>query len=355
MQISEFIARSSNVSALEIYAFPWTGRKTSPSDDALSQFLDLLLPQSSRWSRLTFQDHEYLRLAFHTRTNIQLPKLRHLTTSYDDDFREGTPIWANWEMRLLNSYSAVSFADTYFWPQLEVTDCKLRLSGESLDIARLTECLNGMRQLQNLTPNCNLSGIDVSTVLTNPMENVVVLSIHSLALRLSCMESNCGVQFKYLQRIYSHVQFRELSQLEITLDRLVDRLAHLATAGLSPYPSKFDFVDLNIDSGSSHISESFGIISRLLPGVTNVGELRIDTLQSSPLFLMGGGASPGVRAISFKRCEWLSEGDLSDLITMYVDQGNVRSLNIIACRNVSEEFIRGNARRAKMKMRWSLY
>ncbi|TDL26275.1 hypothetical protein BD410DRAFT_836916 [Rickenella mellea] len=106
LQISAFIARSRSVSALDIKASPMT--RPPPDATTLSQFLDLLLPHSRRWSSLQFVDNEQLRLAFQPHTNIQLPELRHLDARYGYDFNEVTPIWANWEMRHLDNYSTLS-------------------------------------------------------------------------------------------------------------------------------------------------------------------------------------------------------------------------------------------------------
>ncbi|TDL26219.1 hypothetical protein BD410DRAFT_800790 [Rickenella mellea] len=206
--------------------------------------------------------------------------------------------------------------------------------------------------LQDLALTFGLNNTDVSTVLATPEANVVVLSIPSITLRLWCFESNHGAQFKYLESIYSHVRFQDLIQLKMTMNPMCGTLLYLATEGLSPYPSKVENVALEI---ASHHAQSHGNISHLLPGITDIGELRIDTLQSSIFNSVDSVASPTARTITFKGCEWLSDDKLSQLIRTYAAESNVQSLNIIACRNVSEEFIRGNPMRARMKMSWSLH
>ncbi|TDL26220.1 hypothetical protein BD410DRAFT_784290 [Rickenella mellea] len=349
LQVFAFLARSSTVSALEINAISSHDHVT-----VLSSFLNLLVPHSNRWLSLRFKDNKQTRLALHSHTNIQLPNLRHIEVLYDDDFNEVAPLWMNWAMPPLETYETASFAATYFCPELKVTECKLVLAYEALDVARLAGCLTGMKQLQTLTLDCLLSDMDVVTVLTIPT-NPLLLSLQSLTLRLSCMGSNRGALFKYLESIYAHMQFRGLCQLKMTLDPMYGRLADLNTAGLSPYPSKIENVALEIDSKCTYGTEPFGDISHLLPGITDIGELCIDTLQSSLFESVNLVASPTARTISFKGCGWLSEDKLSQMIRIYVAEGNVRSLNIIACKSVSQEFIRGNPMRAKMKMDWSLH
>ncbi|TDL26271.1 hypothetical protein BD410DRAFT_895675 [Rickenella mellea] len=357
-QISTFLSRSGNVPALEIDALPRMSRHGVQSDDAisLSELFDPLLPHSSRWSSPMFRDNEKVRLAFPSHTNIRLPNLRRLSTTYDNDSDEATPISTNWAMPLLKSYDTMSSGTTnYFCPQFELTECKLVLLHESLNVTRLAECLAGMRRLQNLTLDCALHNVNVSRVVTTPVANVAVLSIHSLALRLSSLLSNRGALFEYLTNLYAHVQFRELSRLQITWDPVYGGgLSDLLTKGLSPYPSKIESVTLELASNRSY-PEAFGNISCLLPGITEIGEFRIDTLQSSLFDFVTLVQSPNARSMTFKRCEWLSDDKLSELIDMYIASGNVQSLDIMVCRNVSEEFIRGNPLRGKMKMSWSLH